>query len=152
MLTNVLADGLAVCPHGAASYAVLTSGEATRHAGACSRWHCVYGPAAGRHAFGRATTARRHCRRIVQESEAILADEPIASLDPASARRVMETLSDINRTEGTVVSFRCIRSNTPDAIANALLPCATAVLCSMGRPTNSLPLFCVKFTARPARS
>ena len=42
-------------------------------------------------------------RCIVQESEAILADEPIASLDPASARRVMETLSDINRTEGTAV-------------------------------------------------
>jgi phosphonate transport system ATP-binding protein len=42
-------------------------------------------------------------RCLVQESEAILADEPIASLDPASARRVMETLSDINRTEGTAV-------------------------------------------------
>ncbi|MEQ8332682.1 phosphonate ABC transporter ATP-binding protein [Nisaea sp.] len=42
-------------------------------------------------------------RSLVQESEAILADEPIASLDPASARRVMETLSDINRTEGTAV-------------------------------------------------
>ncbi|WP_193170081.1 phosphonate ABC transporter ATP-binding protein [Nisaea nitritireducens] len=42
-------------------------------------------------------------RCLVQESEAILADEPIASLDPASARRVMETLSDINRSEGTAV-------------------------------------------------
>ncbi|UUX50764.1 phosphonate ABC transporter ATP-binding protein [Nisaea acidiphila] len=42
-------------------------------------------------------------RCLVQESEAILADEPIASLDPASARRVMEILSDINRSEGTAV-------------------------------------------------
>lgn len=42
-------------------------------------------------------------RCLVQESEAILADEPIASLDPASARRVMEILSDINQREGTAV-------------------------------------------------
>ena len=42
-------------------------------------------------------------RCLVQESEAILADEPIASLDPASARRVMEILSDINQRESTAV-------------------------------------------------
>ncbi|MEO0821720.1 MAG: phosphonate ABC transporter ATP-binding protein [Pseudomonadota bacterium] len=42
-------------------------------------------------------------RTLVQRAEAILADEPIASLDPASARRVMETLSEINREAGITV-------------------------------------------------
>ena len=33
----------------------------------------------------------------------ILADEPIASLDPESSRRVMETLRDLNRADGLTV-------------------------------------------------
>jgi phosphonate transport system ATP-binding protein len=42
-------------------------------------------------------------RALVQGAKLILADEPIASLDPASANRVMATLSDINRTEHLTV-------------------------------------------------
>ncbi|MEL7348847.1 MAG: ATP-binding cassette domain-containing protein, partial [Pseudomonadota bacterium] len=42
-------------------------------------------------------------RCLVQEAELILADEPIASLDPASAKRVMEILAEINRTEGATI-------------------------------------------------
>ena len=42
-------------------------------------------------------------RCLVQEAEIILADEPIASLDPASAKRVMEILSEINRSERAAV-------------------------------------------------
>ena len=37
-------------------------------------------------------------RALMQQAEIILADEPIASLDPKSARRVMEILSHVNRT------------------------------------------------------
>ena len=41
----------------------------------------------------------------MQQPRIILADEPIASLDPRSARRVMEALREINRQEGiTVIS------------------------------------------------
>jgi phosphonate transport system ATP-binding protein len=36
-------------------------------------------------------------RTLVQGAELLLADEPIASLDPNSARRVMSILSDLNR-------------------------------------------------------
>lgn len=36
-------------------------------------------------------------RTLVQRSEILLADEPIASLDPLSARRVMEVLASVNR-------------------------------------------------------
>ncbi|TJZ65438.1 phosphonate ABC transporter ATP-binding protein [Chitiniphilus eburneus] len=42
-------------------------------------------------------------RTLVQEARLILADEPIASLDPAAARKVMETLARINRELGTTV-------------------------------------------------
>jgi phosphonate transport system ATP-binding protein len=42
-------------------------------------------------------------RALVQRAEVILADEPIASLDPESSRRVMETLARINREDGITV-------------------------------------------------
>ncbi len=42
-------------------------------------------------------------RTLVQKSRILIADEPIASLDPASARRVMDILADINRTDGITV-------------------------------------------------
>ena len=42
-------------------------------------------------------------RTLVQGAELILADEPVASLDPVSARRVMELLKDLNKSEGLTV-------------------------------------------------
>ncbi len=42
-------------------------------------------------------------RALVQGAEVLLADEPVASLDPVSARRVMELLGDLNRREGLTV-------------------------------------------------
>lgn len=42
-------------------------------------------------------------RAIAQQPEIILADEPISSLDPVSARRVMETLKDANEKYGITV-------------------------------------------------
>jgi len=42
-------------------------------------------------------------RTLVQGAELLIADEPIASLDPTSARRVMDLLSDMNRDDGLTV-------------------------------------------------
>jgi phosphonate transport system ATP-binding protein len=42
-------------------------------------------------------------RALVQKAKIILADEPVASLDPVSARRVMEILAELNRTDGLTV-------------------------------------------------
>jgi phosphonate transport system ATP-binding protein len=39
-------------------------------------------------------------RAIVQGADAILADEPVASLDPVSARKVMELLVELNKRDG----------------------------------------------------
>jgi len=42
-------------------------------------------------------------RALVQKAKIILADEPVASLDPVSARRVMEILRELNATDGLTV-------------------------------------------------
>ncbi|MCD0504358.1 phosphonate ABC transporter ATP-binding protein [Bordetella petrii] len=42
-------------------------------------------------------------RTLVQNAKVILADEPIASLDPESSRRVMDTLAHINRSRKVAV-------------------------------------------------
>jgi phosphonate transport system ATP-binding protein len=42
-------------------------------------------------------------RALVQEAEVLLADEPVASLDPVAARRVMEILRELNQKDGLTV-------------------------------------------------
>jgi phosphonate transport system substrate-binding protein len=42
-------------------------------------------------------------RALVQGAEAIFLDEPVASLDPVSARKVMELLRDLNEHDGVTV-------------------------------------------------
>jgi phosphonate transport system ATP-binding protein len=42
-------------------------------------------------------------RAMVQRASLVLADEPIASLDPEAARRVMESLAELNREDGVTV-------------------------------------------------
>ena len=43
------------------------------------------------------------CRALMQQPRLILADEPIASLDPANAQAVMDTLRRVNREDGLTV-------------------------------------------------
>jgi phosphonate transport system ATP-binding protein len=64
----------------------------------------------GEHAYQRASTLSGGqqqraaiARTLVQKAQVILADEPIASLDPESARRVMETLSEIRASRNVAV-------------------------------------------------
>jgi len=42
-------------------------------------------------------------RALVQQAEILLADEPVASLDPVSARRVLELLRGLNKSDGLTV-------------------------------------------------
>lgn len=42
-------------------------------------------------------------RALLQGADVLIADEPIASLDPNSARRVMDILAELNRSEGITV-------------------------------------------------
>ena len=57
-------------------------------------------------------------RALVQQAEVILADEPVASLDPVSARRVMELLRDLNRERRP----HRARHPAPGRLRPALLP------------------------------
>jgi phosphonate transport system ATP-binding protein len=43
------------------------------------------------------------CRALLQEPRMLLADEPVASLDPHNARVVMDALRTINREDGLTV-------------------------------------------------
>ena len=60
-------------------------------------------------------------RCLVQGAKIILADEPVASLDPESARKVMELLTQLNREGITVVTslhqVQMVRNYFPSAIA-----------------------------------
>ena len=42
-------------------------------------------------------------RAMVQQAQVILADEPIASLDPESSRNVMESLARLNQEDGVTI-------------------------------------------------
>jgi phosphonate transport system ATP-binding protein len=61
-------------------------------------------------------------RLLVQRARLVLADEPVAALDPVAAHRVMETLTALNRQDGltVVVSLHQIsqaRRHCPRVIA-----------------------------------
>ena len=66
-------------------------------------------------------------RCLVQGASAILADEPVASLDPVSARRVMEALSELNRQDGLSVIV------TLHHVEHAVRYCPRAVALKAGR-------------------
>ncbi|MES2820356.1 MAG: phosphonate ABC transporter ATP-binding protein [Pseudomonadota bacterium] len=66
-------------------------------------------------------------RALCQRAEVILADEPIASLDPESARKVMEILADINREDGKTVVV------TLHQVDFAMRYCRRAVALKAGR-------------------
>ena len=76
-------------------------------------------------------------RCLVQGATAILADEPVASLDPVSARRVMEALRDLNVRDGLAVMV------TLHHVEHAVRYCRRAVALQAGRvvydgPTSGL--------------
>jgi phosphonate transport system ATP-binding protein len=81
-------------------------------------------------------------RALMQEPRILLADEPIASLDPLNAKLVMDALADINRRDGITVltnlhtldtartycrriigmcDGRIVFDGTPDALTDAVL-------------------------------
>jgi phosphonate transport system ATP-binding protein len=66
-------------------------------------------------------------RAMVQGARVILADEPIASLDPESSRRVMDMLERVNREDGCTVLVSLHQVNV------ALLYCPRTVALHQGR-------------------
>jgi phosphonate transport system ATP-binding protein len=104
VLTNVLSGALARMPLWRSCMKQFTQAEKALGLEALARVGIV------EHAYKRASALSGGqqqraaiARTIVQQAKVILADEPIASLDPESARRVMQTLADLNRQDGTTV-------------------------------------------------
>jgi len=104
VLTNVLAGRLGAMPAWRGLFGLFTTEErrdalrALARVGIAERAHQRASSLSGGQQQ-RAAIARA----LVQKAKVILADEPIASLDPESARRVMETLAEINREDGITV-------------------------------------------------
>jgi phosphonate transport system ATP-binding protein len=76
-------------------------------------------------------------RALVQKAKIILADEPVASLDPVAARRVMEILKELNGQDGLTVLV------TLHQVDYALRYCDRAVALKAGQvaydgPTDGL--------------
>jgi phosphonate transport system ATP-binding protein len=109
-------------------------------------------------------------RAIAQRPEIILADEPISSLDPVSARRVMETLRQANEKYGiTVVSNlhqldyarefcsrviglndgRIVYDGPPDGLCAATV---AQIYHKKDAPHPAVDCFCVPYTPLPLQA
>jgi phosphonate transport system ATP-binding protein len=104
LLTNVLIGSLGRVPGWRGTFGFFPAEERAKAAAALDR--------VGLSEFGerRASTLSGGqqqrgaiARALVQGADVVLADEPIASLDPVSARRVMELLAQLNAQEGLTV-------------------------------------------------
>jgi len=61
------------------------------------------------------------CRALLQQPRLILADEPIASLDPRNAKVVMDALRQVNREDGITVLTNLHHLNTARAYCDRIV-------------------------------
>jgi phosphonate transport system ATP-binding protein len=61
------------------------------------------------------------CRALLQEPKLLLADEPIASLDPRNAKTVMDALRQVNREDGITVLTNLHHLNTARAYCDRIV-------------------------------
>lgn len=74
------------------------------------------------------------CRALMQEPRIMLADEPIASLDPGSARVVMDALHRINREDGLTVLVNLHHLETARAYCDRIIGLARGAVVFDGSP------------------
>ena len=73
-------------------------------------------------------------RALMQEPRILLADEPIASLDPMNARLVMDALRDINRHDGITVLCNLHTLDTARAYCDRIVGMAQGRIVFDGAP------------------
>ena len=73
-------------------------------------------------------------RALMQQPKVILADEPIASLDPLNAKVVMDALQDINLREGITVITNLHTLDTARAYCNRIIGMAGGKVVFDGAP------------------
>jgi phosphonate transport system ATP-binding protein len=75
-------------------------------------------------------------RALMQKPNIILADEPIASLDPMNARVVMDALADINRNDGITVLCNLHTLDTARAYCGRIIGMAAGRIVFDGAPEH----------------
>src|SRR5690606_33763165 len=73
-------------------------------------------------------------RALMQQPKMVLADEPIASLDPLNAKIVMDALRDINRREGLTVITNLHTLDTARAYCTRIVGMAAGRVVFDGKP------------------
>ena len=73
-------------------------------------------------------------RALMQRPDIILADEPIASLDPMNAKVVMEALADINRRDGITILCNLHTLDTARACCGRIIGMAAGRIVFDGAP------------------
>ncbi len=73
-------------------------------------------------------------RALMQQPKMILADEPIASLDPLNAKIVMDALADINKNDGITVITNLHTLDTARHYCNRIIGMANGVVVFDGTP------------------
>jgi phosphonate transport system ATP-binding protein len=73
-------------------------------------------------------------RAMMQEPKIVLADEPIASLDPHNAARVMEALKSINKEDGKTVIANLHTLDTARTYADRIIGMSTGKVVFDGAP------------------
>ena len=79
------------------------------------------------------------CRALLQEPQLMLADEPIASLDPGNARVVMDALRRINREDGLTVLVNLHHLDTARHYCDRILALAAGRVMFDGAPSELTP-------------
>jgi phosphonate transport system ATP-binding protein len=75
-------------------------------------------------------------RALMQEPRVLLADEPIASLDPLNAKIVMDALADINRRDGITVLTNLHTLDTARSYCRRIIGMAAGRIVFDGAPEN----------------
>jgi phosphonate transport system ATP-binding protein len=75
-------------------------------------------------------------RALTQEPRILLADEPIASLDPMNAKLVMDALRDINRRDGIMVLCNLHTLDTARAYCDRIVGMAQGRIVFDGAPES----------------
>ena len=104
LLTNVLAGRLGRVPGWRGNFGLFSKADKIKALASLDRvGMAAYARQRASQLSGGQQQRGAIARVLTQEARIVLADEPIASLDPASADRVMEMLETINKEDGTTV-------------------------------------------------
>jgi phosphonate transport system ATP-binding protein len=78
-------------------------------------------------------------RALMQEPDIVLADEPIASLDPSNAKLIMDALAEINRRDGITVLTNLHTLDTARAYCDRVIGMSLGRIVFDGRPDALTP-------------